>query len=97
MKKIIKLTERDLTKIVKRVIRETNDDELSYLDNLKNPSGDDLLTVKAQIYKTMDFIDNELSKISNVSDIQSYLKLSEINDKLFTVLNELMQYNQKNR
>ena len=97
MKRIIKLTERDLTKIVKRVIRETNDDEQSYLDNLKNPSGDDLLTVKAQIYKTMDFIDNELSKISNVSDIQSYLKLSEINDKLFTVLNELMQYNQKNR
>ena len=95
MKKVIKLTERDLTKIVKRVISEADDDPEYYLNNLKSPSGNDLLSVKDQIYKTMDLIDNEMDKISVVDDIKKYLKLSEINDKLFIVLNELMQYNDK--
>lgn len=97
MKKIIKLTERDLTKIVKRVIKETDDDAKSYLDNLKNPDKDDFSAIKGQIYKTMDFIDTEMSRISDVKDMKSWMKLSEINDKLFNILNELMQYNQKNK
>lgn len=97
MRRIVKLTEKDLTKIVKRVIKEADDDPSSYLGSLKTPGKDDLSTVKGQIYKTIDMIDNEMSKISEVGDIQSYLKLSEINDKLFTVLNELMLHNQKNR
>jgi len=33
MKKVVKLTERDLTRIVKRIIKESNGDELEELKN----------------------------------------------------------------
>jgi hypothetical protein len=33
MKKIVRLTERDLTRLVKRIIKESNGDELEELKN----------------------------------------------------------------
>lgn len=42
MKKIIRLTERDLTKIVKRVIKETMENEMT-----QSPEGTNGGTVKA--------------------------------------------------
>ena len=69
MKKIIKLTESDLTKIVKRLVKESDKDD-SYYENFKQ--ADDYAS---ELYMEMD---NEISemfkRILNDIDIESIFK-----------------------
>ena len=66
MKKIVKLTERDLTRLVKRVIKEdeeTTDDYYRVMDNMIEDCQDEILEVienyKEKLRELIEEIDND--------------------------------------
>jgi hypothetical protein len=71
MKKIIRLTERDLTRIVKRTIREMSDDD-SKLEELKN-----------EIKTIYDYFENE---VKEKADEKDGLLSSEVAEELIDTL-----------
>ena len=70
MKKVIRLTERDLTKIVKRVIREMDDDfEDDFEDNFNQEEYDGLLDkAKEFLIDNSDAVGFEVDDIYDLSD-----------------------------
>ncbi len=77
MKKIVKLTERDLTRLVKKVIKEDEDTFMSYeekLDNMKD---------------TLDDIEGELYSIENDIDKDNDLGRDE-KEELLDYVNQLI-------
>ena len=81
MKKVIRLTESDLTRLVKRIIREQYNDEEEFnttmysnkIENISNPS-DDELKRRFDLYKNkMDRFLDELKSSGTKIDGQRFL------------------------
>ena len=69
MKKIVRLTERDLTRIVKRVIKENNVPE----NNVPENSCEDFISRMRDIYEeTQSFISRKSDKIRKSDEFRKY-------------------------
>ena len=69
MKKVIRLTESDLTKLVKRIIQEEESDPFGYqskFDDYKLGHGDDLETYKSKVSKRDSDEDYRLFKLKKM-------------------------------
>jgi hypothetical protein len=72
MKKIIRLTERDLTRLVKRVIKEGTNDEVLYAKKIMKMINDFHMTCYSaveDVYYEYDEINNKLESNSRLNDI----------------------------
>jgi hypothetical protein len=90
MKKVIKLTESDLTRIVKRVIQEVNDefDDDSVIDNNFNQEEYDELLDQAREFLCRE-IGLEEDEVYNMSDDQIIGEIKYYDKGLYRRLEEL--------
>ena len=97
MKKVIRLTESDLTRLVKRIIREQYNDEEEFnttmysnkIENISNPS-DDELKRRFDLYRNkMDRFLDELKSSGTKIDGQRFLtQVRNQTDKIYWEVDE---------
>jgi hypothetical protein len=86
MKRIVKLTEDDLARIVRRVIKEQDDDDEGFIDHLRN-NLDQLNVIRS------DMRDDTLLHIEGADSrtakqlLKNYLKVSKDKAKFIAILN----------
>ena len=102
MKKVIRLTESDLTRLVKRIIREQYNDEEEFnttmysnkIENISNPS-DDELKRRFDLYRNkMDRFLDELKSSGTGVDGKRFLKqIQQQSDQIFWDIDEKSDVN----
>jgi len=104
MKKTIKLTESDLTKIVKRIINETKNDRIVYGDQISNKFNQELITKGFTPYY-LDLKKDGNYKIVKVTDLKKdlpkttfyflsddeYSKLEKLTDSINNLISEYLK------
>jgi len=103
MKKLRKITESDINRIISLVISESEYDDDYYKDMLKRgyggeitkPSREEYTDVKNGIMKRIRMLTLALDSIESVDNFNDWRRLSGVEDKLFECIKEIYSISNK--